>query len=89
MFYLGYRPIGREHHKNVFEFLRKAGFDKELTDYFDNIRKERNKFVYGVVEGASKENAEEVIESKRICSKNWNRKMKGLTKIQGFHWKKF
>ncbi len=45
MFYLGYRPIGREHHKNVFEFLRKAGFDKELTDYFDNIRKEINLFM--------------------------------------------
>ena len=24
MFHLGYRPIGKEHHKNVFEFLRKT-----------------------------------------------------------------
>ena len=39
MFHLGYRPIGKEHHKNVFEFLRKTEFDKELIDYFDNIKK--------------------------------------------------
>lgn len=62
MFHLGYRPIGKEHHKNVFEFLRKTGFDKELIDYFDNIRKKRNKFVYGIIEGTSKENAKEIIE---------------------------
>ena len=62
MFHLGYRPIGKEHHKNVFEFLRKAEFDKDLTDYFDSIRKKRNKFVYGVIEGTSEENAKEVID---------------------------
>tara|TARA_Y100000310_G_scaffold125955_1_gene124721 strand:+ start:1624 stop:2058 length:435 start_codon:yes stop_codon:yes gene_type:complete len=62
MFYLGYRPIGKEHHKNVFEFLRKTEFDKELIDYFDNVRKKRNKFVYGIIEGTSKENAEEIIK---------------------------
>lgn len=62
MFYLGYRPIGKEHHKNVFEFLRNTEFDKELIDYFDNIRKKRNKFIYGIVEGTSKENAKEAIE---------------------------
>lgn len=61
MFHLGYRPIGKEHHKNVFEFLREAKFDNGLTDYFDNIRKKRNKFVYGIIEGTSKENAREVI----------------------------
>ena len=63
MYLLGYRPIGREHHKNVFEFLEKAGFNKELVDYFSNIRKKRNKFVYGIVEGTSKENAKEVIHT--------------------------
>ncbi|MBS3163620.1 HEPN domain-containing protein [Candidatus Woesearchaeota archaeon] len=61
MFHLGYRPIGKEHHKNVFEFLRKTGFDIELVDYFDNIRKARNQFVYGEIESASRENAKEVI----------------------------
>ncbi len=61
MFYIGYRPIGREHHKNVFEFLRKTNFDKKFIDYFDNIRKKRNKFVYGIIEGTSKSNAEETI----------------------------
>jgi len=61
MFYLGYRAIGKEHHKNVFEFLRKAGFDKDSVNYFDNIRKKRNKFVYGVIEETSKKNAKEVI----------------------------
>ena len=66
MFHLGYRPIGKEHHKNVFEFLRKTEFDKELADYFDNIRKKRNKFVYGIIEGTSKENAKEVIDKAEI-----------------------
>ena len=61
MFHLGYRPIGKEHHKNVFEFLRKTEFDRELVDYFDNIRKKRNKFVYGIIEGTSEKNAKEVI----------------------------
>lgn len=61
MFHLGYRPIGKEHHKNVFEFLRETEFDKELIDYFGNIRKKRNKFVYGIIEGTSEENAKEVI----------------------------
>lgn len=63
---LGYRPIGKEHHKNVFEFLRKTEFDKELLDYFDNLRKKRNKFVYGIIEGTSKENAGEVIKRAEI-----------------------
>jgi uncharacterized protein (UPF0332 family) len=61
LFHLGYRPIGKEHHKNVFEFLKKTEFDKEIIDYFDNIRKKRNKFVYGIIEGTSEENAKEVI----------------------------
>ena len=58
---LGYRSIGKEHHKNVFEFLREANFNLELSDYFDNIRKQRNSFVYGIAEGSSKEQAEEVL----------------------------
>lgn len=62
MFNLGYRPIGKEHHKNVFEFLENAGFDDELVDYFNNMRKKRNKFIYGIVEDSSEKNAKEVIE---------------------------
>lgn len=62
MFHLGYRPIGKEHHKHVFEFLRKAEFDAELTEYFDSIRRKRNKFIYGIMEGTSREKAKEVIE---------------------------
>ncbi|MBS3071661.1 HEPN domain-containing protein [Candidatus Pacearchaeota archaeon] len=61
MSFLGYRPIGKEHHKNVFEFLRKTKFDETLVDYFDSIRKKRNKFIYGVIESTSKENADVVI----------------------------
>ncbi|MEK6886875.1 MAG: HEPN domain-containing protein [Nanoarchaeota archaeon] len=62
MSHLGYRPIGKEHHKNVFEFLRETEFDKELIDYFDNIRKRRNNFVYGVFDGISEDNAKEVLK---------------------------
>ena len=58
---LGFRVIGKEHHKNVFEFLRESGFDEELVDFFDGIRKRRNSFLYGVLEGASEKDAEEVI----------------------------
>jgi len=58
---LGFRAIGKEHHKNTFEFLRKTGFNEELVDYFDNIRKLRNEFVYNFVENATKESAEETI----------------------------
>jgi len=65
MFHLGYRPRGKEHHRNVFEFLRKTGLDREIIDYFDNVRRKRNRFIYGIVEGASEENAREVIEKAR------------------------
>jgi len=57
----GFRAIGKEHHKNVFEFLRESCFDKDLVDFFDNIRKRRNNFLYGVLDGASKKDAKEVI----------------------------
>ena len=58
---LGFRPIGKEHHKNVFEFLREAGFKEELINFFDNVRKLRNNFLYEFVESATKESAEEII----------------------------
>lgn len=62
MNFLGYRAIGKEHHKNTFEFLREIETNQELVDYFDNIRKKRNDFVYRDVECISKEEAEEIIE---------------------------
>lgn len=62
MFSLGYRPVGKEHHKHVFEFLIQTELDNPLTEYFDRIRKKRNKFVYGIIEEISKQNAEEIIQ---------------------------
>lgn len=61
MNFLGYRAIGKEHHKNLFEFLRQYGFDSALVDYFDKIRKRRNAFVYRDIENVSKSEAEEII----------------------------
>ena len=60
--YLGYRAIGKEHHKNTFEFLKETELNQELVDYFDNIRKKRNDFIYRDIENISKEEAEEIIE---------------------------
>jgi len=61
MQHLGYRAIGREHHKNVFDFMMETGFDKELVSYFDEIRKIRNRFMYGFLEKNDKDHAEETI----------------------------
>ncbi|MEN9626685.1 MAG: hypothetical protein RL557_1013 [archaeon] len=61
MNYLGYRAIGKEHHKNLFEFLFQTGLDTELVSYFDIIRKKRNDFIYRNVEIISKEESEEMI----------------------------
>ncbi len=41
MNFLGYRAIGREHHKNLFAFLKETGFDVNLVNYFDKIRIKR------------------------------------------------
>lgn len=62
MNFLGFRAIGKEHHKNVFEFLREININQELVEYFDDIRKKRNDFVYRDVESISKEEAEQIIE---------------------------
>jgi uncharacterized protein (UPF0332 family) len=59
---LGYRAIGKEHHKNIFEFLKETGLNQETIEYFDNIRKKRNNFIYRDIESISKEEAEEIIE---------------------------
>lgn len=62
MNFLGYRVIGKEHHKNVFAFLREIDIDQELTDYFDMVRIKRNNFIYRDVETISEKEAEEIIK---------------------------
>ncbi|MDP3027710.1 MAG: HEPN domain-containing protein, partial [Nanoarchaeota archaeon] len=62
MNFLGYRAIGKEHHKNVFEFLREITINQALVNYFDNIRKKRNDFIYRDIECILKEEAEEIIK---------------------------
>jgi uncharacterized protein (UPF0332 family) len=61
MNFLGYRAVGKEHHKNTFEFLKEIGIDQDLVQYFDNIRKKRNDFVYRDVESITREEAERMI----------------------------
>lgn len=61
MFALGYRPIGKEHHKNVFEFLKKLKLNQDLVDYFNRIRIKRNNSLYGDEEDISKEVVEETL----------------------------
>jgi uncharacterized protein (UPF0332 family) len=41
--------------------MKETGFDIGLIDYFDKIRKTRNKFMYGFFEENNKRNAEETI----------------------------
>lgn len=62
MNFLGFRSIGKEHHKHSFEFLIQSGFDNELCIYFDNIRRKRNNFIYRDVVNVSKEEAEEILD---------------------------
>jgi uncharacterized protein (UPF0332 family) len=62
MNYLGYRAIGKEHHKNMFDFLREIKFNEDLIDYFDKVRKKRNDFVYRDNDNIDEDEAEEVIE---------------------------
>ena len=61
MAFLGYRAIGKEHHRNIFEFLRCLKINQELVDYVDKIRKKRNNFLYRDVELISEKEAEEII----------------------------
>ncbi|MGV8152120.1 MAG: HEPN domain-containing protein [Candidatus Nanoarchaeia archaeon] len=62
MNFLGYRAIGKEHHKNMFEFLKETEINQELIKYFDNIRKKRNDFVYRDIEAIQETEAKEIIE---------------------------
>lgn len=66
MFFLGYRAIGKEHHKNVFKFITETGFERSLVTYFDNIRKQRNNFVYGSEEIISENNARETLNKAKL-----------------------
>jgi uncharacterized protein (UPF0332 family) len=61
MNFLGYRAIGKEHHKNLFEFLKETDINKELVVYFDKIRKKRNDFVYRDIESVDKSECEQII----------------------------
>ena len=62
MNFLGFRAIGKEHHKNMFEFLKEIDINQQLVEYFDGIRKKRNDFLYRDIESISKEEAEEIIK---------------------------
>ncbi|MFH1358594.1 MAG: HEPN domain-containing protein [archaeon] len=62
MNFLGYRSIGKEHHKNTFEFLIECNIDKELTNYFDKIRVKRNNFIYRGADEIGKDKAKEIIQ---------------------------
>jgi len=66
MNFSGYRSIGKEHHKHTFEFLKETNFDGELVEYFDNVRKKRNNFIYRDVENISKEEAEEILAKAKV-----------------------
>ena len=48
--------------KNTFEFLKEIDIDQDLVDYFNNIRKKRNDFIYRDIENTSKEEVQEIIE---------------------------
>jgi len=63
MNFLGYRAIGKEHHKNLFDFLRKLKINQDLVEYFDKVRKKRNDFIYRDIERILKQEAEEIISN--------------------------
>jgi uncharacterized protein (UPF0332 family) len=62
MNFLGYRAIGKEHHKNAFEFLREINIKQSFVEYFDDIRVKRNNFIYRDIANTSKKEVEEIIE---------------------------
>jgi len=61
MFFLGFRPIGKEHHKAVFEFLKETNFEPDLVEYFNKIRVIRNKNIYGESDDITESLADESI----------------------------
>ena len=65
MHYSGYRAIGKEHHKHVFEFLKESNIDEKLVRYFDIIRIKRNNFIYRGADEIGKSEVEEILEKGR------------------------
>lgn len=61
MNFLGYRSIGKEHHKNTFEFMNEIDIDTGLITFFNKIRVKRNNFIYREADKVSKKEAEEII----------------------------
>lgn len=66
MFFLGYRPKGKNQHKTVFEFLEETKLDKDLVYYFDSIRKTRHIAVYDEAGYVSADSAKEAIEQAEV-----------------------
>jgi len=60
---LGYRAIGKEHHKNTFEFLRACELGGDLIDFFDKVRIKRNEFLYRGIDEVSQSEASEILVS--------------------------
>lgn len=58
----GYRARGREHHKNVFLFLKEIKGLDELSKYFDRVRRKRNGFIYRNNEEISEVEAREALD---------------------------
>ncbi len=61
MFSLGFRPVGKDQHKTVLEFVRLTSLDKNLIDYFNTIRKTRHIVVYDTPGVVSENLANETI----------------------------
>jgi len=62
MNFLGYRAIGKEHHKNVFEFLKETELEQDLVEFFNKIRIKRNNFIYRDIEVISEDESGEIIK---------------------------
>ena len=59
--FLGFRAIGKEHHKNVFESLSEVGIEENLIRYFNKMRVKRNEFIYRDVSSSTSKECEEII----------------------------
>jgi len=66
MAFFGYRAIGKEHHKHVFEFLSECEIDRILVKYFDRIRRKRNDFVYRDTSYVSEPEAFDIVSNAKL-----------------------
>ena len=64
IFSMGYRPIGMNQHRTVFLFLKEVA-PNELVDYFDIIRKLRNKEMYEITDMIHEDKAIEILEKSK------------------------